>query len=155
MNEQVNQVSGIQFTEFAKLSKQRDCTRNKFTRIAVIAYWSMNADKVFECKHYFIVPNPMRRQVKEVNGTALYQVLYKGQDDKWFFFYQEPSEDQGKAGPMKIGVVKNSPQKTQKFDAVSRKPEQNCEIIYVVSKMGQKGLLESYITELDHTSLSD
>ena len=56
---------------------------------------------------------------------------------------------------MKIGVVKNDYEKHLRFDAASRKPDANCEIIYDVSKMGQKGLLEEYIIELDQTSLAD
>ena len=44
MNEQVDQVTGIQFTEFAKLTKQYESSQNKFSRIAVIAYWCINAD---------------------------------------------------------------------------------------------------------------
>ena len=56
---------------------------------------------------------------------------------------------------MKIGVIKNDFEGRQRFDAASRKPENNCEIIYDVSKMGSKGLLEDYILELDKTSLAD
>lgn len=56
---------------------------------------------------------------------------------------------------MKIGVIKNDFEGRQRFDAASRTPENNCEIIYDVSKMGSKGLLEDYILELDKTSLAD
>ena len=56
---------------------------------------------------------------------------------------------------MKIGVIRNDFEGRQRFDAASRKPVNNCEIIYDISKMGSKGLLEEYMIELDKTSLAD
>ena len=73
INETVDQVNGIKFSEFAKLKKKSNITpmMMKTEKIAVIAMWRLNECKVFECYHFFLVPNPMKRTIKEVEGTEL------------------------------------------------------------------------------------
>ena len=47
----------------------------------------------------------MKRQVKEEQGTALYQVIYKGQNDTLFFFYQDTDENDQSKLTMKLGLM--------------------------------------------------
>ena len=57
---------------------------------AIIGFWKLNEQEVFECFHDFTVPNPMLRQVRAFDNTALYKFLYHSEDRKrLFFFYKE------------------------------------------------------------------
>ena len=71
---------GIAPSHYAKIEKDvsRDNSLEKRMRaymdckeFAVLAFWNLNEElNLFECIRYFIVPNPMKRTIKDVNGST-------------------------------------------------------------------------------------
>ena len=55
---------------------------------AVVAFWDYSQeDDQFKCTRFFIMPNPMKRTIKESEGTKLDQVLYSSPHNKEVFFF--------------------------------------------------------------------
>ena len=63
-------------------------TRGDCKEFAVIAFWDHHKTDVFECKRFFIVPSPVKRIIKDSNGTLVYEVLFTSPhtNDVFFFF---------------------------------------------------------------------
>ena len=53
---------GIKFEKFAKLKKSEE-VKTDASEVAIIAFWFMNKSGVWRCKHYMIVPNPLKREL--------------------------------------------------------------------------------------------
>ena len=53
-----------------------------------MAFWDLHETDVFNCTHFFKIPNPRKRIVRDVDDTKLYQVLFTSQhtDDVFFFW---------------------------------------------------------------------
>ena len=68
---------------------------------AIVGLWDLDWEKdTLVCKRFFYIPNPLKRIVKNTDGTKLYQVLYVSEHTKevFFFFkgYEQPkNEDLG------------------------------------------------------------
>ena len=58
---------------------------------AVVAFWDLgkHGDEVLYCSHFFIVPSPRKRIIKEVMETKLEQVLFVSESTKEVFFFWE------------------------------------------------------------------
>ena len=68
--EEVNVLTGIKSYEFAELKEESGHEEVTDSEIAIIGFWSLK-DGVFRCVHSVIVPNPMKREVLDVEGTVL------------------------------------------------------------------------------------
>ena len=90
LNEEVDPLTGCTVSNFSKLEEApNDGAYIASTEIAVISFWRFNSDNnVFRCYNFFNVPNPMKRMIRDQEGTLLYEVLFKGQENDIFFFYQ-------------------------------------------------------------------
>ena len=55
---------------------------------AVVAFWDLDASDRFACSRFFVIPNPMKRTIRDCEGTELQQVLYTSShtNDVFFFF---------------------------------------------------------------------
>ena len=54
---------------------------------AIISYWKLNNQNVFECYRSFTVSNPMLRQVRELDNTVVSTFLYPSSCGKKLFFF--------------------------------------------------------------------
>ena len=80
LNETVDPLIGITPTHYANIEKDvsRDNSLENKMRaymnceeFAVLAFWNLNEKlNLFECIRFFIVPNPMKRTIKDVNGST-------------------------------------------------------------------------------------
>ena len=59
---------GIKEEPFARVEESGAAANPQQTQVAVIGFWRQTEQKVFYCHHYFYVPNPMKRQIKEADG---------------------------------------------------------------------------------------
>ena len=90
MLEQVDETKGITSQEFATVV-QKEYTETYLDKdIAVIGFWKNTPKNILQCYHYFYVPNPLKRAIKQVGGIALYQLLYTGAQGEVFFFFSDP-----------------------------------------------------------------
>lgn len=75
MNEQVDQVEGIEPEEYAKIGKstsQYFANRSymECQEFATIAFWDLDTlTDQFKCTRFFIAPNPMKRTIQDVEET--------------------------------------------------------------------------------------
>jgi len=97
INEEVDPVAGIQYREFAELVEEPAHKWSNFEGeyYAVIGFWSLcERSKIYKCRRYFYVPNPLRRRYHNKEGQPnVSQVLYQGKNKKEvFFFYQTRAE---------------------------------------------------------------
>ena len=54
----------------------------------VVAFWDLSQeDDRFKCTRFCLVPNPMKRTIKDSQGTKLEQVLYSSPHNKEVFFF--------------------------------------------------------------------
>ena len=80
LNETVDPLIGIAPSYYANIEKDvsRDNSLEKKMRsymnckeFGVVAFWNLNEEmNLFECIRYFIVPNPMKRTIKDVKGST-------------------------------------------------------------------------------------
>lgn len=60
---------------------------------AVIAYWDFKAElNQFKCSRFFIVPDPKKRTIREIDGTTQDQVLYSSTHNNEIFLFYEGYE---------------------------------------------------------------
>jgi len=76
LNESVDLISGVAPIEYAKVveSASQDLAVNAFmncAEYAVVGFWDLDTDERFKCTRFFIVPNPMVRNIKDSEGTTL------------------------------------------------------------------------------------
>ena len=91
--EVVDPISGVSATHYANINKSKSqqlaikaCMDGK--ELAVIAFWDLDPDDdSFKCKRFFILPNPMKRNIIDTEGTQLDQVLYESTHTKEVFFF--------------------------------------------------------------------
>ena len=96
--ERIDPEKGVKAQEFAKLvktddlnleesnhEKKEECLEDEF---AIIGYWKQSQN-VFSCYHFFYVPTPMKRAIKDDGQTVLYQLLYTGLKNEIFFFFKQ------------------------------------------------------------------
>ena len=82
MVEEPDRVMGVVSKHYANIAKDQslhftDSVLANSREFAVIAFWDLDStDECFKCSRFFIVPNPMKRTVKNCLGTKLEQVLY-------------------------------------------------------------------------------
>ena len=76
--EEVDAIVGIKHEEYAMFEVDEEEEQNMDTEIAMIGFWRLKETGVFRCIHSFIVPNPVKRQITDTDGTVLYQVLFGG-----------------------------------------------------------------------------
>ena len=113
--------------------------------MAVIGFWKLTNDQVFRCYHFFYVPNPMMREVKDIEGTDLQQVLYTGVapapqvPGDIFFFYKDSN------GRLNHGII------DLVQPATSRLIELNCH----TSLISKGSILEHYIVDLNTRKLEN
>ena len=60
----------------------------KDSEIAIIGFWGLD-QKIYKCVHSFKVPNPVKRQVLDVEGAAIHQVLFGMKKGEIFFFFEK------------------------------------------------------------------
>ena len=49
--------------EFAKLKQKSFEDYDDAAEIAIIAFWEIDNKKFWRCRHFFVVPNPLAREV--------------------------------------------------------------------------------------------
>ena len=77
--EEVDALAGIKVDEYAVFEENNEKEDNMDVEIAIIGFWNLKEEEnVFRCAHSFFVPNPVKRQVTDIDGTVLYQVLFGG-----------------------------------------------------------------------------
>ena len=101
--EEVDENLGIQSIEFARIGQTMSREVCPEKEVAIIAYWKQTPSHVFKCYHYFYVPNPMKRVIKDVADATLHQMLYTGQKGEIFFFYKQINQLGFKF--VKLGIV--------------------------------------------------
>ena len=89
---EVDKLLGIQNQHYAdvKMSKANligQTTRQDCKDFAVIAFWDLHKTDVFNCSRFFIVPNPIKRIIKDQRGTLVNQVLFTSEHTKDIFFF--------------------------------------------------------------------
>ena len=42
------------------------------SEFALVAFWDLDAKECMACKNFFIIPSPLKRMVKGVEGTEIY-----------------------------------------------------------------------------------
>ena len=61
---------------------------------------------MFKCSRFFIIPDPVKRIIRDVGGTVVYQVLFVSEKtDDVFFFYDDqdnPTVDDERAVLMRL-----------------------------------------------------
>ena len=146
LNEAVDEVDGIENDEYARLKYVADNAEScDQSEIAVIGFWKLTNNQVFRCYHFFYVPNPMMREVKDIEGTDLQQVLYTGVapapevPGDVFFFYKDES------GRLHHAILDFALQ-----PARSHLIELNCQTTEI-----SKGVLEHYIVDLNTRKLEN
>jgi hypothetical protein len=87
--ENVDENKGIINTEFARVAKSFENDVYSDKEIAVVGYWKQLPSNLFKCYHYFYIPTPMKRAIKDVSTSVLYLVLYLGRKNEIFFFYKQ------------------------------------------------------------------
>ena len=93
----VNGISAVQWADIAVSPWQQKFVDNEQAceEMALVAFWDMDKEKdVMICQRFFVVPNPMKRVVKKVDGTELCQVLYVSEHTKDIFFFFKGFEAQ-------------------------------------------------------------
>ena len=115
MKEEVDPVTGINNEEYARLNKNEEIEEDakQPEEIAIIGFWKLKEDGVFRCIHSFEVPNPMKREVVDVQGTNLYEVLFRGDDGKEIFFMFDAEKDED----LKLGILHLCDQEKKKTNA--------------------------------------
>ena len=88
----VDKLLGIQNQHYANIQKSKSNligqeTRQDCKEFAVVAFWDLHKTDVFVCTRFFIVPNPIKRIVKDSNGTIVNQVLFTSQHTNDVFFF--------------------------------------------------------------------
>ena len=69
--EEVDPVFGIKSAEYAKTELVKEQDEVNDPEFAIIGFWSLKETGVFRCVQSFEVPNPMKREVADVEGTSL------------------------------------------------------------------------------------
>ena len=55
---------------------------------AIIGYWDFDkALKVYNCKEFFLVPNPIGRHIVDDRTSIVREVLFTGKQDEVFLFF--------------------------------------------------------------------
>jgi len=157
--EQVDEVDGIENEEYARLKYVPDNAESCDARdVAVIGFWKLTDDSVFRCYHFFYVPNPMMREVKDIEGTDLQQVLYTGVAPEpqvpgdIFFFYKD---EDGWLNHAIINLGLNeqagdeAPADEPEVPITSQQVEANC----TTEKIARNSILEHYIFDLNTRKL--
>ena len=65
-------VVGIKNVEYAVLELNDAEESITDLEIAIIGFWNLNSEGVFRCMQSFEVPNPMKREIQDVQGTNLH-----------------------------------------------------------------------------------
>lgn len=96
LREEVDAIMGVMHDEYAVLDRVTSKSEHlsEASEIAIIGFWKLKETGVFRCVHSFEIPNPMKREVNDVEATSIYQVLYEGKNGELFFFYldKDPKE---------------------------------------------------------------
>ena len=161
LNETVDPVAGVFAKEYAKVfkSESQDVAVSGFmncTDYAVIGFWDLQESDRFECTRFFIVPNPMVRNIRDCDGTKLDQILYHSihTDDIFFFFrgYEEISNDSGTTyGAQKLQIAFLDLTENEKESVGdSRHIYHHCKLRYPIA---DESILGIYITELNETNV--
>jgi hypothetical protein len=147
LNEAVDEVDGIENDEYARLKYVPDNAEScDQSEVAVIGFWKLTTNQVFRCYHFFYVPNPMKREVKDIEGTDLQQVLYTGVapapevPGDIFFFYKDD-----------IGRLMHAILDFALQPARSHLIEHNCMTIVISAS----SILEHYIVDLNNKKLEN
>jgi len=92
--EEVDVLSGVTPLHYCNIGKSASQSLYSLAlqnckSFAVVGFWNLNSesDDTFTCNRFFIIPNPMSREVKSVSGTHLWQVLYSSPHTKDVFFF--------------------------------------------------------------------
>ena len=75
---------------------------------AIIGFWRQNqeveaskipgqkkVEQLYECYHFFHVPNPVKRTIRSTDEGQMYEVLFPGEKDELFCFMQMKEDFQG------------------------------------------------------------
>ena len=146
--EEVDAVVGIQNSEFAKLEIDEDHEDFSNNEVAIIGFWSLTEQGVFRCAHSFTVPNPMKREVVDIEGTVLCQILFGSKGDSLFFFFKQDSD-------LYLGVLDLESKQLDKATWETcelRKIEQNCRRFVKIKK---DSILEKFIYDLNGKELAN
>ena len=58
----------------------------KSDEYAIIGFWRKDKNQRFQCYHFFRIPNPFKRLIREQNGKVMYEVLFPGLNKEIFCF---------------------------------------------------------------------
>ena len=54
----------------------------------MVAFWEPDPQEhILKCKRYFYVPYPMKRLIKQSQNSKIFQILYTGDDNQVFLFF--------------------------------------------------------------------
>ena len=129
----------------------------------MVAFWDLHETDVFNCTHFFKIPNPRKRIVRDVDGTILYQVLFTSQHTNDVFFFWKGNEihlDNNEDAPyyikdedakLQIAFLKlNFTPEEQVALVQSKQIVDNAESIFTV---GKDSVLELYLNDLHEKEL--
>ena len=71
--------------------------------MAIIAFWFLD-NKTWRCKHFFFVPNPLKREISSSGTNKSFQILFTGQNKELFFFYKP--EESTNDSEYNLGILK-------------------------------------------------
>ena len=118
--------------------------------IAVIGFWRNTPKNTLQCYHYFYVPNPMKRAIKQVGASVLYQLLYTGSQGEVFFFFSDP-ENKGNE-KVNLAILDTNIKTKSQSQGISKKVENNC--LKVIQLTGE-AVLTQHIMDLNTIPLKD
>lgn len=119
------------------------------THFAVVGFWDFNSSEdKYECARFFIIPNPMCRNVQNKDIT-LQQILYTSEHtDDVFFFFKGYASKTSITHELQVAFLNLEITEKEK-DALgdSRHILDNCKIRQTIPK---ESLLNKYITDLNY-----
>ena len=133
--EEVDAIEGIENKEYARLKPFKGTEMCDDREIAIVGFWHLTSKQVFRCYHFFMVPSPMKREIKDTEGTVLKQVLFTGNrpsidnelgdkpGDVFFFYERQPEAEELPKVLMHAILDWNRLEFTS-----SRRVENNCEV---------------------------
>ena len=129
--------------------------RQNCKEFAVVAFWDLDPQTdVFKCTRFFIIPDPVKRIIRDVCGTVVYQVLFvSNKTDDVYFFFDNQAADQATEGEKSIlmSFIKLKPEE-QEIDDIgdNRLLDVHCEQPIPIKS---KSVLSTFINFIDDRPL--
>lgn len=172
MNEEVDQLAGVAPEHYANIGMSKsqfliERALMNCKEFGVVAFWDLSSeDDQFKCSRFFIAPNPMKRTIKDSQGTKLDQILYasphnkevffffKGYESNWINDLGAGDEDEGlKMHKLHIAFLHlNLDEQKKASIGDTRLITNHCKNLTVIQ---ENGILSSFIEYLDKTKYAD